>query len=143
MYIGREDLLAAIGKDELTQLTNDEMGDYSTAEPNWDVVDNALRYASELADGYLAGRYALPLESVPTLLGQWCTDIARHWLHKRRLNGAEFPKQVQQAYEDAVKLLSSVRDGKLHLGIRESDKIQPERGAYRVRASRKQNWEAY
>ena len=147
MYITREDVAAAVGHAELTQLTNDEMADFATAQPDWVVVDRAIEYACELADGYLMGRYTLPLQPVPTMLRLWCTDLARYWLHKRRLHGADFPKEVQAAYDDATRLLGHVRDGTLHLGIRgtaaATEKPQPEGGAYRIRAKAKQNWEGY
>lgn len=146
MYISRDDLAAAVSLAELTQLTNDEMADYRTAAPDWDIVDRAIAYACELADGYLAGRYALPLSPVPTMLGLWCTDLARYWLHKRRFNGGELPKELQNAYEDAMKLLKEVQAGRLHLGIRDSGgrvEVPPESGAYRVRAPQKQDWSGY
>lgn len=59
------------------------------------MVDKAISHACQVADGYLAGRYALPLQSVPTLLNTWCGDIARYWLHKRRINASEMPKTLQ------------------------------------------------
>lgn len=147
MYISRDDLAAAVSLAELTQLTNDEMADYRTAEPDWAMVDRAIAYACELADGYLMGRYALPLSPVPTMLRLWCTDLARYWLHKRRFNGGELPKELQLAYDDAVKLLKEVQAGKLHLGVRDltdaTEQVQPEPGAYHVRAPNKQDWSGY
>ena len=147
MYITREDIRVAVNPAELTQLTNDEMADFATAQPDWAVVDRAIEYACEMADGYLMGRYTLPLEPVPTMLQLWCTDLARYWLHKRRLNGADFPKELQAAYDDATRLLGHVRDGKLHLGVRgtaeATEKLQPEGGAYHVRAKAKQDWSGY
>ena len=147
MYISRDDITAAISPIELVQLTNDEMSDYATAQTDWAVVDRAITYACELADGYLTGRYSLPLADPPSLLRQFCGDLARYWLHKRRLHGAEMPKGVQMAYDDATKMLGLVRDGKLHLGIRgqaeATEQLQPEKGAYRVRGNPRQDWSGY
>lgn len=144
MYIGREDIEAAVSRSELVQLSNDE----GFGEPDWQVVDRAIAYACELADGYLMGRYALPLEPAPSILRHLCTDIARHWLHQRRINAADFPKPLQSAYENAVKLLEQIRDGKIHLGVRAAaeeatEKLQAEGGAYRVRANGRQDWSGY
>ena len=146
MYITREDIKAAGSLAELTQLTNDIGG---STEPDWAVVDRAIAYACEIADGYLMGRYTLPLEPVPSILRPVCSDIARYWLHTRRINTAEFPKPLQAAYDNALKLLAQVRDGKLHLGVRadelasDTERPQAERGAYRVRGNAKQNWGGY
>ena len=146
MYITRTDLTDAISLFELAQLSNDDPRG-SLTEPNWDIVDKAIAYACELADGYLMGRYVLPLSPVPTMLRLWCTDLARYWLHKRRFNGADFPKELQAAYDDAMKLLKEVQAGKLHLGLRgiadATEKVQPEPGAYHVRAPNKQDWSGY
>ena len=143
MYITREDVAAAVSRAELVQLSNDE----GYGEPDWQIVDRAIAYACELADGYLMGRYALPLETAPSILRHLCTDIARHWLHQRRINAAEFPKPLQAAYDNAVKLLVQIRDGKIHLGIRAAaaatEKPQPEGGAYNVRGKAKQDWSSY
>ena len=71
MYITREDIKAAVSLAELTQLTNDIGG---STEPDWAVVDRAIAYACEIADGYLMGRYTLPLEPVPSILRPVCSD---------------------------------------------------------------------
>ena len=65
MYINADDLAKAMSKTELVQLTNDEP---RATEPNGDVVQAAIRYACDLVDGYLRGRYPLPLQQVPTVL---------------------------------------------------------------------------
>ena len=116
MYLTREDIAAAVGKVELVQLSNDD--GYGSA-PDWEIIDRAIAYACELADGYLTGRYRLPLEPAPSILRPLCTDIARHWLHSRRINAAEFPKPLQLSYENALKVLANIRDGKIHLGVRD------------------------
>ncbi|MBF0802907.1 DUF1320 domain-containing protein [Neisseria sp. 19428wB4_WF04] len=146
-YITRDDLAAAVSMAELVQLTNDQMSNYGMEEPDWNIVDRAIVYASELIDGHISGRYALPLEPVPGILPQLATDIARFWLHQRRINTADFPKPVQAAYDNALKMLAFIRDGKIHLGIRDVEEptgqLQPERGAYRVRAGNKLDTEGY
>lgn len=149
-YVSREAMLALCSRAELIQLSTDKLGyhnDYENHEPDWAVVDKAISYACQVADGYLAGRYALPLQSVPSLLEHWCGDIARYWLHRRRINAAEMPKPLQTAHDDALKMLSLVRDAKVHLGLTDISKnettLHSERGAYRVRSRGKSDWSAY
>lgn len=138
-YVSREELERAISKYELAQLTNDAGG----TEIDDAIVDDAIRYASELIDGYIAGRYPLPLQTVPTLLRPLALDIARYWLHGRRINAADFPDTLNNAYNHALKTLRDIRDGKIHLQIAGRQTEQPEPGAYHVRAREKQDWSGY
>lgn len=141
MYIAPEDLSRAVSRNELIQLTRD---DGRGAEPDAEILQAAIEYASDLIDGYLRGRYSLPLQSVPTILPPLCINLARHFLHSRRLNRADFPKPLENAYSATIKTLEQIRDGKIHLGIAAADKPeQPERGAYAVRARDKQDWSGY
>lgn len=150
MYISRSDLEKAISRAELVQLTQDDISNYNATEPDWTIVDMAIAEACELADGYLMGRYAVPLEPVPSLIGTICRTLARHWLHSRRINTAEFPKPLQAAYDNAIKLLEQIRDGKVHIGVKSleaekaaTERLQSERGAYHVRAGVKHDWSGY
>ena len=77
-YINADNMMKAMSKVELVQLTNDEP---RATEPDMAVVDEAIRYACDLVYGYLRGRYPLPLKSVPTVLPPLCINIARHFLH--------------------------------------------------------------
>lgn len=150
MYISRSDLEKAISRAELVQLTQDDIHHYDATEPDWSVVDMAITEACELVDGYLMGRYTVPLEPVPSLIGTISRTLARHWLHSRRINTAEFPKPLQQAYDNAIKLLEQIRDGKVHIGVKAleadtqaTERLQSERGAYHIRAGVKQDWSGY
>ena len=76
------------------------------------VITQALADASSLIDGYLAGRYPLPLAHVPTALVPICCDIARH-----RLYGEQSPEQIGKRYDAALSFLKSVGKGELALGL--------------------------
>ena len=81
---------------------------------------------------------------MPTVLPPLCINIARHYLHSRRINRADFPKVLETSYAATLKTLEQIRDGKIHLGIAVPEKTaQPERGAYHVRAGTKQDWSGY
>lgn len=130
-YINADNMLKAMSRAELTQLTND---DPRAPVPDMEVVDEAIRYACDLVDGYLRGRYPLLLQSVPTVLPPLCINIARHFLHSRRINRADFPKPLETAYNATLKTLEAIRDGKIHIGVDTLDKqAQPEQGAYHAR----------
>lgn len=76
------------------------------------VITQALADASSLIDGYLAGRYPLPLAHMPTALVPICCDIARH-----RLYGEQSPEQIGKRYDAAISFLKSVGKGELALGL--------------------------
>ena len=67
MYITRTDLEEAMSLSELTQLSQDDPL-LANKEPDWAIVDRAIEYACEMADGYLQGRYTLPLAPTPSIL---------------------------------------------------------------------------
>ena len=83
-----------------------------TADLNEEAITQALADASSLIDGYLAGRYPLPLAHVPTALVPICCDIARH-----RLYGEQAPEQIGKRYDAAISFLRSVGKGELALGL--------------------------
>jgi phage gp36-like protein len=74
-YCTREDLGDAIPLMTLTQLSNDDPG---ARQPDEHVIASSVRQAEELVDGYLRGRYHLPLDPVPTVLRDAVIYLARH-----------------------------------------------------------------
>ncbi|MGK4362095.1 gp436 family protein [Ectopseudomonas chengduensis] len=79
-------------------------------------IEDAVRQAEGLVDGYLARRgYGLPLSPVPELVTGWVRDIARYLLHKDR-QGREDNDPIVRAYRDALKFLELIAQGKFSLG---------------------------
>ncbi|QZD72877.1 gp436 family protein [Pseudomonas sp. 3-2] len=141
-YCTRADLGNAIPLITLTQLSND---DPAATQPDETVLDNSVRQAEELVDGYLRGRYPLPLDPVPTVLRDAVVYLARHWLYQRRPEGA-LPDAVISGRKDTLKLLENIRDGVITLGLPTGQAL-PETGEIRVRARPQQfsaqTWQAY
>lgn len=132
-YCTRTDIGNAIPEMTLIQLSND---DPAAELPNESVIEDGVRQAEELVDGYLRGRYNLPLDPVPTVLRDAVVYLARHWLYQRRPEGA-LPDAVKDSRKDTIKLLESIRDGVVTLGM-PSGQAAPEPGETRVRARRQQ-----
>lgn len=110
-YATLSDLQARLSGDELEQLApGAEPGELDEAR-----IGLALADASDMVDGYLRSRYALPLSAVPSLLvGHACT-IARFMLMER---GAVTPTETAKAgYQAAVSFLRDVAAGKADLGL--------------------------
>ena len=132
-YCTRADIGKAIPELTLIQLSNDD----PTAElPNESVIEDGVRQAEELVDGYLRGRYDLPLDPVPSVLRDAVVYLTRHWLYQRRPEGA-IPEAVKDSRKDTLKLLESIRDGVVTLGM-PTGEAAPEPGKIRARARRQQ-----
>ena len=128
MYMTPEELLSFLPGQSVIELTND---DPRGTEPDMDKVEEALRAAEELVDGYLRGRYAL--STVPTLLRDVVRVIARFKLYERRPE-SDMPETVMETYKAAVKTLEQIRSGRITLGIAATAEAMPERGEHRMSA---------
>jgi len=141
-YCTRADIGNAIPEMTLIQLSND---DPAAMSPNESVIEDGVRQAEELVDGYLRGRYNLPIDPVPTVLRDAVVYLARHWLYQRRPEGA-LPDAVKDSRKDTIKLLESIRDGVVTLGM-PTGHAAPEPGEIRVRVRKQQfsadTWERY
>lgn len=107
MYATRDDLIARFGVQSIEQL---ERAVSQGVDPA--VSEKALTDAQELADSYIAARYALPLPAVPETLKGVVLDIARYKLYAMRA-----PDEVRQRYEDAISWLKQVSAGKAVLQL--------------------------
>lgn len=130
LYLTPEELLAFLPQKSVAQLTND---DPQAKEVDMDKVEEALRAAEELADGYLRGRYGLPISPVPTLLRDVVRTVARFKLYERRPEG-KMPETVMETYKAAVKTLEQIRNGRITLGVAATAEPVPERGEHRMSA---------
>ncbi|WP_143869883.1 gp436 family protein [Catenovulum sediminis] len=108
MYATLVDMVARFGEDELILLAQ---RDDSSVEFD-EVVNQALQDATAEINGYIAGRYTLPLAQTPEVLKRNCCDIARYLLSDDRA-----PEQVEKRYQATIQFLRSVGKGELSLGL--------------------------
>lgn len=124
-------LTARFGADMLIRAT--DRGEVPTGAIDTGVVAKACADATALIDGYLAGRYALPLAEVPPLVAALAEDVAI-W----RLHPYETDPKLKADYEAAMRSLRDIADGKLRLpvagveapstggtGVRVTDRARP------------------
>lgn len=129
-YCTLADLQLAIPAQTLVWLSDD---DPAAMGINLPVVVEAIRQAEELVEGYLRGRYNLPLDPVPSIIKDMAVNIARHWLYARRPEGNELPEAVTRTYNAAIKTLETIRDNRITLGL-PTGASAPEPGEIKVRA---------
>lgn len=126
MYSSTGDILKFTPRRTLAQLTDDEAG----AAVNEAVVNEAIVAADEVIDAHLRGRYTIPFEETPPILRRISADIAGFHIYGRRPEG-DLPEAILTKYKNAVRMLESIRDGKLSIGDDDGEKT-PEPGSYRT-----------
>lgn len=94
----------------LVQLT--DRGDVATGVVDEAIVAGELANTDAVINGYLAGRYRLPLESVPELLVDLALTIAIYKLH----NFSPEPK-IKDDYDAAMKALRDISSGAIRLQV--------------------------
>lgn len=114
-------LRAAAAGDSLAAYTEDEQAAAATALA---LIERALADAGSTIDGYLAGRYAVPLASPPTVVGRMACDLVRYYLHD-----GEMPEAVDKRHTAAVAWLRDVSAGKVSLGPDLGAAAQPKGGS--------------
>jgi phage gp36-like protein len=116
MYCTLADIRATVPESDLIQLTDDAISPVVVNQVN---VDRAITDAGELIDGYLRGRYALPLSPVPGLLNTLAADVAIYRLYARRIKLTP-PEGVTERYKNALKILEQIQADKISLGSESS-----------------------
>ncbi|WP_437216777.1 gp436 family protein [Pectobacterium sp. LFLA-215] len=135
MYCTLADLLEQVPESTLIQLTNETVGFDSPPPVNTKVVDSCIRYADELIDAHLRGRYTLPLAEIPTVLRDIAVTLTRYRLYARRPEGT-MPDTVKDDNKVVTRQLVDIRDAKLTLALPSTSQDVPESGEFRVRARR-------
>lgn len=125
-YCTLDDLKDQIPETNIIQLTDDE----GLGVVNQSRVDKAITTADSVIDGYLRGRYTLPLSTVPELVKTIAIDITVYKLYERRLE-LEMPEAMSNRYKNATKLLDQIQKGLVKLGI-ESPDTGPGQGNYKT-----------
>ena len=125
-YCTLADINDQIPETNIIQLTDDE----GLGRVNQTRVNKAIETAGGIIDGYLRGRYSLPLSTVPVLIRTIAIDIAVYKLYERRLE-LEMPEAMSDRYKNAVKLLEQIQKGLIRLGI-ESPDTGPGQGYYKT-----------
>ncbi|PHS48758.1 MAG: hypothetical protein COB05_04410 [Marinobacter sp.] len=111
MYCSAQDMIDRFGERELIELTDRD----HTGVVDQTVIRQAIQDATAEVDGYLAGRYQLPLSQPPLVLVRVCCDIARFLLYDDNL-----PEVVEKRHKSVVDLLRQVSSGRVSLGVSET-----------------------
>lgn len=109
-YTSLIDLTARFGENMLVHLT--DRGDVATDAIDTDVIDQALKDADAMIDGYVGVRYALPMAETPPLIGSLALAIGIYNLH----TASPDPK-IEEDYKAAIRTLRDISSGAVRLSI--------------------------
>jgi len=126
MYCNIDDIKQQVTETTLIEITDDNLA----GEVNTAIIDEAIIYSESLIDGYLRGRYSLPLSIIPMLIKLLAIDLSIFRLYSRRFH-ADMPDSINDKYKNSVKLLEQIQKGIVSLGI-ETIGTTPELGEYRT-----------
>lgn len=126
MYCTLEDIKKQIQEATLIEITDDNLSN----QINTEIIDETLSYSDTLIDGYLRGRYTLPLPATPDIIKNIAVDLSIYRLYSRRFH-TDMPESIKDKYKNAARLLEQIQKGIISLGI-ESAGTPPELGEYRT-----------
>jgi phage gp36-like protein len=109
-YASQADLVERFGEPMLIDLTDRADPPANAIDP--DVVTSALASTDAAIDGYLYGRYVLPLTSTPPLLNDLAQVIAIYKLHRDTASD-----KITADYASALKTLALISSGTVRLNI--------------------------
>lgn len=106
-YATQDDMIERFGLQEVLQRTDRER----TGAIDVVALGRALDDADARIDGYLSGRYQVPLTTVPRLIVGIACDLARYFLYDDIVTDG-----VKKRFDDAIKMLESISKGSISLG---------------------------
>ena len=109
-YATQDDLVALYGDYMVRELTDRADPPAGAIDPA--VVAHALDDADAVIDGYLKGRYALPLAETPRLVRDLAQAIAIYKLHRDTVSD-----KIRREYEDAIATLKQIGTGVVRLDV--------------------------
>jgi len=84
-YLTVQEYIRRYGAQETAQITNEVRATPGTAPAVVESkVEEAIEDASDVVDGFVGTRYALPLPEVPRLVTGWVAALAREFLFKTK-----------------------------------------------------------
>lgn len=109
-YASQSDLVERFGERMLIDLT--DRADPPAGAIDAAVVAKALTDTDSQIDGYLLGRYLLPLATTPDLLNDLAKAIAIYKLHRDIVSD-----KIRDDYTDALKTLDKIASGAVRLNV--------------------------
>lgn len=82
------------------------------------LIEQYITDASDAINGYLRGRYPLPLSKSHIILKKLCIDLVKYELYKRR---GKLNDDLNNLYKDSISTLGKLQKGQITLDEGDSD----------------------
>ena len=109
LYAAANDIRERIPEEILIQLTDDPQA----GEAAYDIIEEAIKWADAIINGFCSRRYKTPMEPPPPLLCEISADLAAWHLYARRQD--IIPEYWARKYELALRLLDKIAAGEINL----------------------------
>lgn len=106
-YCTKVDIINTVPEEQLKQLTDDNSIDSIDDEK----LNECIRKADTTIDGYLRGRYDLPLTVVPESIKSISIGLTTYYLFNRGLL-LTLPESIKEMYTEAMRVLKDTQSGK-------------------------------
>jgi phage gp36-like protein len=106
-YCSQTDIANTIPLSVIYQLTCDSG---NADHVDTDKLNEAIRKADSIIDGYLRGRFVLPLSTVPAAIRDLSIKLTIYYLYERSLS-LTMPESVKWSYVNATKKLTEIQTG--------------------------------
>lgn len=120
MFATVEAMISKFGEKELIGLTDNEAPYRDMI--NLDKLNAAMQAANSEIEGYIAARYALPLQLVPPFLQSMGCDMARFHACTGAMSDND---PIKTRYENAIKTLKEISKGVIALGSTPTGEAAP------------------
>lgn len=124
-YLSVDAFVGRIGAEEADQLVGSGLRDNRVLDIA--LVAAQLVHADGVIDGYVRARYPRRFVVVPEVLAGIAHDIARYRLRAKGGQQSAMSEAVQKQYDEAMRLLRDIAEGRLTLDV-DGDDSQPEPG---------------
>ncbi|RJX32332.1 MAG: DUF1320 domain-containing protein [Oxalobacter sp.] len=122
--VSAEMLIVLIAGGDMSAFTQEEQ---TATQRALLVIETAIADANSVVNGYLAGRYKLPITPVPLSVQRFAGDIARYMIYDDQATDT-----IQKRYDAAIKVLGDISRGVVNLGDQSSAQPTPTGGAVRI-----------
>ncbi len=120
-YCTLEDIRGHISEARLVEITDDTHPN-ATGSVQATVVEKAIKESSDIIDAYIGKRFKLPLPGIPSVLRTICVDLSIYNLYER-VTEMDISEGMKLRYNNAIKMLERIAEGKMSIGIAPEEPI--------------------
>jgi len=115
-YCTLDNLKDLTPEQEILELADDTGSTDITNTAVVTVIDGCIKEGDNIIDGYIRGRYKLPLNPIPGLINNISSSLALYFLHKRRYR-SDMPETLEKDYKRQIEKLKDIQKAVITLDV--------------------------